>query len=145
AACAATRSRRCSGRGPPPRAWRRPARACGRRSCSAGRAECGGLCRTYLFASASALLETLGERRLDGIDDGLEARTSAVVARQKGTDFLAALRLLLGEQFGRRHQHAGRTKPALQRVAADERGLQVGDLAGVGKPLDGDDLGAVGL
>ena len=60
-------------------------------------------------------------------------------------DLLARCRRAGRQQLGRRHQHAGRTEPALQRVARDEPLLQVGDLARLREPLDGYDLGAVGL
>src|SRR6478735_6173116 len=45
-----------------------------------------------------------------------------------------------GQQFLRREQHARRAKSALQRVAGDERLLQIGDLFGIGHALDGLDV-----
>ncbi len=54
-------------------------------------------------------------------------------------------RLLSFQQVLRRRDHAGRAIAALQRVALLERGLQVGDFAGIGQAFDGFDLGAVAL
>ena len=78
--------------------------------------------------------------RLDRIDDRLIAGAAAVVAGDVLADFLAARHAAVAQQLLRGQQHAGRAEAALQRVALLERGLQVGDLAGIRHALDGLDL-----
>src|SRR5215470_2898353 len=60
-------------------------------------------------------------------------------------DRVAARRAALREQLLRGEQHAGRAEAALQRVAAPEVLLQVGNLAGIGHAFDGLDPRAVVL
>ena len=79
--------------------------------------------------------------RLDGVDDGVIAGATTVVAREVLADCRARRhRAGLGgvaQQLGGGHQHARRAVAALAGVADDERILQVADFAGVGQAFDG--------
>ena len=51
----------------------------------------------------------------------------------------------MAQEVLRGHDHAGRAEAALQRVAGAEGVLQVGHLAGIGKPFDRVDAGTFAL
>src|SRR4029453_6329644 len=112
-------------------------------SCSAWQREKRGICPTQAVSASG--LKPFPQRRLDGIDNGVEAGAAAVVTGQEGTDLCAVHQLGLRQQLRARHEHAGRAETALQRVAVYERLLEVCNLAGVGQSLNGDNLRAVRL
>src|SRR6185295_5869359 len=69
---------------------------------------------------------------LDSVDNGLIARTAAIIAGKMLANLLPVRRWRLIQQILRRHQHSRRTESALQRVAFPECRLQIGNLAAVG-------------
>src|SRR5262249_32091492 len=79
------------------------------------------------------------------IDDGLIPGAAAVIAGKVRADLLATRNTTAGQQFLRGKQHARRAIAALQRVACDERLLQIGDLVGVGHAFDRVDAGSIAL
>src|SRR5262249_14729773 len=85
------------------------------------------------------------QARLDRIDDGVITGAAAVIAGKKDADLLAAAGFALLEQFGGRDHHARRAVAALERIAFHKLGLQIGDLPRFRQPLDGDDVGTLGL
>src|SRR6185312_15513079 len=95
-----------------------------------------------LAVAAIALPLRRGEH---GIDDVVVARAAAEVALEPVADFLlTGIRVLL-EQVRGAHDHAGCAVAALQPVLLVERPLHRVQLAVLRKPLDGGDLGTVGL
>src|SRR5260370_15333045 len=76
-------------------------------------------------------------RSLEGIDDGMVAGATAVIAG-KMLAYPCPVRLGVWlQQLLGRHQHARSAIAALQRVTLPKRCLQVGNLATVGKAFDG--------
>jgi len=72
-------------------------------------------------------------------------RTTAEVAFQRMADVcFCRLRIML-QQIGGRHDHARRTKTALQTMLVPERFLNRMEMAVGGQAFDGGDLAAVGL
>ena len=80
-----------------------------------------------------------------GSEDALIAGTATHVALDPVADLGVRRRGVAGEQVGRRHDHAGRAEPALQRVVVTERLLHRMELSVAGQPLDGGYFTSVGL
>ena len=80
-----------------------------------------------------------------GVEDGGDDLPVAGAAAEDAAEGVGDLGLArprpLGEEGGRRHQHAGRADAALRRAVAEERGLEPGGAAG-GEALDGRHLPA---
>src|SRR5688572_3405887 len=72
-----------------------------------------------------------------GVDDRLVAGAAAVIARDMRPYLFAGWLLAHAHQVLRRHQHAGRAEPALQRIFLVERLLQLCQLLAVRQALDG--------
>ena len=94
--------------------------------------------RHWLTCAVMTCAPCAPRRGLDRVDDGLVAGAAAVIAGEMLADPLAGpARPRCFKQILRGHQHSGRAIAALQRVAVAKSGLQIGDLAAVGQPLDG--------
>src|SRR5436190_18227255 len=82
---------------------------------------------------------------LDGLDDVVVARAAAEVALELVANLLLRGLGIALDELRRRHDHAGSAEAALQAVLLPEAFLDRVELAVLGHPFDGRDLGAVGL
>ena len=81
----------------------------------------------------------------DGGDDVLVARAATEVALDGVPDLVVGRVRVVLEEVDRGHDHARRAEAALEAVLLPEGGLHRVELVTVREPLDGLDLGAVGL
>src|SRR5262245_39901176 len=101
--------------------------------------------KSFAGAMVRPLVRHLLGRVLDGADDVVIAGTPAEIALEGVTDLgLRRPRGALQELVGR-HDHARRAEPALQPVLLPEPLLDRMELAVLGQPLDGENLGPVRL
>src|SRR6266478_8396286 len=82
---------------------------------------------------------------LNGLDDIVVARAAAEVALELMANLVFRRLGVALNELCRRHDHARGAEPALQAVLLPEAFLDGVELAVLGHPFDGPDLGAVGL
>src|SRR3954447_6210891 len=102
------------------------------------------LCGLVCWFMASPFCARLRDG-FDGVDDRLIAGAAAVVPGKMFADGITAWGGVARQKLLRGQKHAGGAKAALQRVAAAEGLLQVGDGSRIRHALDGFDGCAVAL
>src|SRR5947209_17079185 len=89
----------------------------------------GFVCWFMASPFCAQVARTFFRNRLNGVDDRLIAGAAEVVSRNVLADHITVGHPAARQEFLRGEQHGGCAKAALQRVAAAERVLQVGDIA----------------
>src|SRR5262245_59229231 len=100
------------------------------------------------FACAMAAPPSLGHLLrcvLDRLDDVVVTGAATEVALEEVADLGLARTLVPLEELVGRHDHPGRAEAALEPVLLPEGVLDRMELPVLGEPLDGEDVGAVGL
>src|SRR5262249_43887979 len=104
--------------------------------------------RTRVGSSPTAYCLTaccLSTRYSHRLDDVVVAGAAADVALEPAANLGLGRLRVLAQEIDDAHHHAGRAEPALQPVRLLEGGLNGVQISAFRQPLDGCDLGAVGL